>query len=156
MRTPSEQANFDLVCRLIDRVGERVARDGVESLTEPEITFLSVWRLEADVLNGGFDQYFFNDSGNWAGIVADALRRVGAERAAQIVSRAIALFPPPGPSPDRETRCRQLKALPDAQQKVLGDLTNEFFADPDPLEVLLAAYGRLHEPAFGGARPRTE
>ena len=47
-------------------------------------TFYLSWLLEAEVLNGGFNQYFWNVSPELIGLTADALRSVGAEDALEI------------------------------------------------------------------------
>jgi hypothetical protein len=153
MRTPEDQANFDLVCRLVDQVRDRLARGPFASLTNCERTVWTVWWLEAGVNNGGFDQYFFNSAGDLAGGAAEALRNINAARCAEIVAQAIAVFPAPGPSPERAARIRQLEALSLEQKERLNTLTNRFYEYPDPLEPLLADYARRHPQEFSVLDP---
>ena len=45
---------------LSDRVVPRSWEEPFAELSEPERVFVAIWTLEADVNNGGFDQYFVN------------------------------------------------------------------------------------------------
>jgi uncharacterized DUF497 family protein len=56
MRTPKEEADFELLCRLVDRIRGRLVHGAFASFTETERTLWTVWWLEAEVNNGGFDQ----------------------------------------------------------------------------------------------------
>ena len=49
-----------------------------EQLSQAEQTFRLVWELEGEVNNGGFEQHFFNSSGDIARLAPDALREIGA------------------------------------------------------------------------------
>jgi Domain of unknown function (DUF4375) len=48
--------------------------------------------LEAEVNNGGFNQYYSNPSGEFAALTPDALRLVGAMDLADLVTRANAIY----------------------------------------------------------------
>jgi hypothetical protein len=62
----------------------------------PQRVFSSVWAVEAKVNNGGFSQYFLNDSCETAAFVAKALDAIGAPRTAAICRRAVATAFPSG------------------------------------------------------------
>jgi hypothetical protein len=47
------------------------------------------WIVEAEVLNGGFNQYFWNSSGEFADLTPAALREIGATEAAPIMQNAL-------------------------------------------------------------------
>jgi hypothetical protein len=142
MRTASEQANFDLVCKVEDDLGHLVQRHGFASITEDQRHFYAIWCLDADVNNGGFDQYFFNSAGDYCADALLGLRAIGAERAADILAQALALFPGPGPSPEREARQLQLERFTESEQEALEDLNNQFYERADDLERLLAQHAR--------------
>jgi hypothetical protein len=148
MSTGEEEANFELICRLIDQIQDRLAHLEFASLTESEQTLWIVWWLEAEVNNGGFDQYFFNDAGNLARAAAQALRRIGAAQCAEIVADAVAIFSPPGPALDRGERHLQLESLSRQQKDRLEALTDRFYERPDPLENLLADFARASPTEF--------
>ena len=142
MRTPQEHENFELLCELETRISRQVERDGFESLPTPARIIYAVWWLDADVSNGGFDQYFFNSWGDYSADALRGLQTIGAASTADTLRRATAVFPSPGPSPDRTIRGDQLEAFSPAQEDVLEALDNEFFERPDDLEGLLADFAR--------------
>jgi hypothetical protein len=84
---PDQELNFAVSDVLLP-----LSRAGFASLSPAEQAFVLIWDLEADVNNGGFNQYFFNSDFD-PGVVPHALRAIGADRAARIVERALALFP---------------------------------------------------------------
>lgn len=142
-RTPQQQADFDLLAGHVDALYARQARDGYASLNIAERTVYSVWELEGEVNNGGFDQYFFNSAHGLLDVVG-ALHRIGAAQMAQATQDAFAVFPQPGPSNERFTRQTQLEALTDAQRDGFNALDERFYQYPDDLESLLAKYAREH------------
>ena len=144
MRSPEEEAEFNLVCTVESRIGLEVRKSGYLALTIAEKIFYSVWWLDADVNNGGFDQYFFNSYSDHVTDAARGLDLIGAPVTAEIVRNAIAVFPAPGPSADRDLRQEQLARLSDDDQAKLEALTSAFFERPHDLERLLASYARSH------------
>ena len=122
-----------------------------DELSPPEQVFRAVWDLEADVNNGGFDQYFFNDSGDTAFAVVGALEAIGAHRAARIAAAANALFPGSTPPRDRDERQAQLDALEEKNKAVLEDLDQEFYRYPDNLIELLHDYVKRNAASIWGA-----
>ena len=68
-----------------------------DALSVPERVVEAIWRLDAEVWNGGFDQYYFNSSGNDAHFAVRALETIGADDMAAIVRDGIypAAFLPP-------------------------------------------------------------
>jgi Domain of unknown function (DUF4375) len=123
----------------------------VEELTPPERVFVAIWSLDADVNNGGFDQYYLNSSGDHARSAPGALRTIGADRTARIVERANAAFGPDGPPADRAARLEALPALDDEVQEQWDELDVEFYAYPDDLTQLLYAYVQANRTDIRGA-----
>ena len=97
---------------VIDRLQKKALEVGYGALTQRERILVDVAWLEAEVNNGGFDQFFFNSSGDRFRETVSALRAIGAERTAALVAEAGAVFPD-GPSPDRATRMKQMEAIPE-------------------------------------------
>ncbi len=120
-----------------------------ESQSTPQRVFSSIWALESEVNNGGFSQYFLNDSCETAAFAAEALETIGAPRTADICRRAIATaFPAELP----ETSEAISTVAADFSDKVLEQLQtldNEFFAYPHNLTDLLFAYVSKHTEEFG-------
>lgn len=68
---------------------------GKKSLGKEEQVVLAITALEAEVNNGGYDQFFVNSSHEFAPTIVSTLRRVGCEKTAAITQRAIAALDVP-------------------------------------------------------------
>jgi hypothetical protein len=135
---------------IIESVSERVARDGLSALTEPERFYRAIWLLEAEVANGGFEQFFFNCS---AADVRDAiagLRAIGAPQMAVLLSRAVDLCCEPA------TSTPHLHHLTTSQAESLNGLSNRFSDYPEDLSALVSAYVERHDSHFRGPRTPLE
>ncbi len=130
---------MDLV-EVSTRVSRRSDELGFDRLTIPEQVFYVVWTLEADVNNGGFDQYFFNSWGDHADVAPDAFRAIGARKTAAIVERATQVFGAGGPPKARPQRQEALSKVRGQAKSVWGEAEKEFFAYPDDLPTLLKLY----------------
>jgi hypothetical protein len=119
------------------------------SQSTPQRVFSSVWAVEAEVNNGGFSQYFLNDSCETAVFVAEALDTIGAPRTADICRRGIATAFPAGLPPNPKAISTAAADFPDEVLEQLGALDNEFFAYPHNLTDLLFAYVSKHPEEFG-------
>jgi Domain of unknown function (DUF4375) len=65
----------------------------LEKLTEPQKTFYFNQYLEKEINNGGFNQYFYNSSGDFAHQAIISLRQINAIKTAEILQLAIDQFP---------------------------------------------------------------
>src|SRR5437868_4760877 len=110
------------------------------AVAETDQILVAIWALEADVNNGGFDQYYFNSSGDTAHYAPVALRAIGAMAAADIAERANLLFGPGGPPPSCNARQDALSALTDSEKDLWGDLDRQFYAYPDNIAALLERF----------------
>jgi hypothetical protein len=97
-----------------------------------------VWAACGEIDNGGFDQFFYNASGDWALDTAAAFRAIGAEEGAAVIRAAVALFPDGGPSPDPHVRHRQLDDLSLESQAALSEFDGRF--DSRGVDRLLVAF----------------
>jgi hypothetical protein len=121
-----------------------------ERMSPGEQAAYCVDELEREVNNGGFEQFFLNSSGDYARPVVDALQRIGATQAAQLVDRAIAPFGTTGPSPDRDTRTAQVEILGEPARDLWNALTEAFLKYPDDLTGLLRRYVEANKSEFAG------
>lgn len=124
---------------------DRLAKVGYAKLDSVDKVFVCVWSLEAQVNDGGFDQNYFNTSGDWAFDTPNALLVIGATHTAAIVERGNALFGDSGPYPDSTVRQDQLEGLSEAAQNALNSLDDEFYRYTEDLSALLAAYLAKHQ-----------
>jgi len=99
-----------------------------------------VAKLEAEVNNGGFDQFFFNSAGDDAAQTIEALEAIGAHATAAIVRRACSKFPGGMPPVDRNARQELLQddVSPDSDAFEAQD--DAFLAYEDDLSALVAAH----------------
>jgi hypothetical protein len=125
------------------------------SQSAPQQVFSSIWSVESEVNNGGFSQYFLNDSCETVAFVAEALDTIGAPRTADICRRAIATAFPAGLPPTRKAISTTAADISDEALEQLGMLDNEFFAYPHNLTDLLFAYVSKHPEEFG-ERPKAD
>jgi hypothetical protein len=122
------------------KVLKRAADHGFDRLSRPEQVFLCIWELEAEVNNGGFHQYYFNDGGDHAADAVEALETIGAARTAALVTRANRLFGLSGLSRDRNKRQQQLKALSETNRAAMEEIDGQFYRYEEDLTTLLSAF----------------
>ena len=127
----------------------KVYKEDFADQSFPQKVFSAIWQVEAEVNNGGFSQYFFNDSRASAWFVALALEHIGAPKTANICERAIAAAFPFG-SPDDLDSIRSAAAdFPNDILEKLYALDKEFYAYPHDLVDLLFVYVKHNPDEFG-------
>ena len=110
--------------------------DEIAKLTDAEKTFYFVVQLESEVNNGGFSQFLFNSSGDFANDTSTALRKIGAEKTAQIYDKMLAAFGGKVP-PDRDERIEMLdEILSDEINEILNECDDRFYEYSDDLAEL--------------------
>jgi hypothetical protein len=140
------KASFEELSRRVAPLFSRVESGGFESLTEPERVLFIVWAAVGQIENGGFDQFFYNSSGNFALETVSALESVGAINKGAVVKRALALFPDSLPPRDRDARIKLLDTIAGTEDEDPFDsLNEEFYAIPENTDLLLAAYLEAHD-----------
>ena len=85
------QIVFDNLC---EKISEGYTREfeEVSSFSKNRQFIYVIWVLEAEVNNGGFNQFYYNPSGKFAPILPEALRMVGAIKFSNLVERANAMY----------------------------------------------------------------
>ena len=95
--------------------------------------------LEAEINNGGFDQFFFNSAGDYTEETIQALVSIGATHTADIVKNAAAKFPGGMPPKNRDARQELLEDVsPDTD--AFEQFDEEFLAYKDDLASLVLGY----------------
>jgi hypothetical protein len=102
---------MDPIAQLSVRLHLKRSRLGNEALSPAERIVVDVMGVAAEVMNGGFHQFFFNRAGDRAAESVAALREIRARAAASIVAQACSRFPDGAPNSDRFTRQQQLETL---------------------------------------------
>ena len=85
-----EQAILDYVLLKIEDKPDK-AYELVTALPEGFVTVFSTMEVEAEVNNGGFDQYFFNTAGEFALEAIEGFEKIGAKKFATITKQALDL-----------------------------------------------------------------
>ena len=100
-------------------VGQKAYTDRTYRLAQTDRLLLLIGELEADVNNGGFDQYLGNKGRRRALAALAALRTVGARKTADMLKKAMA---------------------PDASSEQRSALDERFYKVPEDLAVLAARH----------------
>jgi hypothetical protein len=133
----------------MDRFFDRIESHGIESLTPSERSAFALRWFYLETNNGGLHQFFFNDAGKLAGDALRGLEFLGAQNTADILRRAMSVFPrgvvPTNQEQRREFLCDSLKP---EQEELLSDLTTEFFQSSEPVADLLTTYIEKHPEEF--------
>jgi hypothetical protein len=127
----------------------RFGKQDFASQSTPQKVFSSIWALESEVNNGGFSQYFLNNSCEMAPFVAEALDSIGAPRTADICRREITTAFPAGLPISPDAISAAATEFSDEVMQNLGSLDNEFFAYPHNLTDSLFAFVSKHSEEFG-------
>ena len=132
--------HFDVVMEYVDKATEKYISRGTSALDHNELVLLSVWFLEAEVNNGGFNQYYWNSAGELAAETVNSLKEIGAHETASIVEAANSNFPNSLPPKNREERQDILEELENSGTLKLDSLDNEFYEYPCDLTELMYKY----------------
>ena len=135
--------------RPIDLLYRQIEAGGIESLTQAERRCFAMTWLYLEANNGGLHQFFFNDAGQFATDALEGLEMVGAAQTADILRRAIGLFPHGCVPTDQLERRSVLCDLPDEiQWERMGALTDEFYQDKEDVAQLTKSFIAANPESF--------
>jgi hypothetical protein len=132
----------DHVCMLCDW-GENI-----NHLNDQQKNFYYNQNLEREVNNGGFNQYFFNSSGNFAHETIASLNAIGALKTADLLQRAINQFPEGLVPVDRDERQTILGDIEEKANEAWGDIDQAFYQYQDDLNSLNIEYVKKNKEEF--------
>lgn len=142
---------YDPFRELWNSLVERSSNDpSLGQLSREEQRYFAVTLLEAEVYNGGFDQFFWNSAGDHYHLAVAGLEELGAVASLAILKEAAdTVFGSSGPPVDRAERWRvmdsKVRRLSEIltrhrQSSRLERLDKQFYDDPDRLADRLTAY----------------
>ena len=120
----------------------------LEKLTEPEKTFYYNQYLEKEINNGGFNQYFYNSSGDFAHQTLISLRQINAIKTADILQLAIDQFPNSIVAKDRSERQEILETIEEKADEVWEQLDKRFLEYEDNLYDLNIEFIKQNRSSF--------
>ena len=126
------------------RISKKIASSSYEALSSTEKIIDNIYWLEAEVNNGGFDQYFFNLAGNHLFDAINALETIGAIRMKGILKKASEVFPKCKVPKEQSERRKLLLTFSEKQRGKLSQLDGEFLKYPDDLGGLLLTHIKSH------------
>ena len=130
------------------RIVERQQKGGYASLTRPQQHYSAVFMFDAEVRNGGLDQYFVNSSGDQWRDAQEGLKAMNASKHLKVLEKAAAKFGKDGPSTEREARQHQLAKIARADQDAFEALDKRYYAIKEPIEVVANRYALANPDAF--------
>jgi hypothetical protein len=125
---------------LFYRIGQKAEARGTNSLTGTERRLCAAHGFDGEINNGGFDQYFFNSTGDDAEVALAALQDMGATAAAALLERAMAVFPGGKPPADRVQRQAAMQQMESQSKLVWEKCDNEFYKCKENIDAPCLAY----------------
>jgi hypothetical protein len=130
------------ITRIGEIIGKKIpVKDNFSNLNEFEKTFIYIDILEDNVTNGGFIQFFFNSSGQFAHEIFHAYLAIKAEITLDILTKAIHLFPEMPVPKDARIR-QQILMGKDSNIDLWDALDLEFYKYEDNIIELTLNYVR--------------
>jgi hypothetical protein len=143
LQLPSET---DIIIRIGEIIWAKTEKsdDDFSNLTEPERVFIFINILEGQVNNGGFDQFFFNSSGEYAHEILFACEKIEAFKTADLVEKAIKHFPTSPVPKDTTIRRQIMQNLDEKISEEWDKLDTNFYKYEDNISDLLIKYLKAH------------
>jgi hypothetical protein len=135
-----------LVVTMEEALTRKRMRLGDRALSDEELVVLSVEALEREVNNGGFNQFFFNPSNEFAPRVVADLRRIDCEETARITEQEIDALELPEFNP---VAIRNRAAESDDKlDEALEDLDFAYYAQAEDIAGKLFVFVKLNKDKF--------
>jgi hypothetical protein len=130
---------------------------GFDGLSHPEKLYFAVGLLEGGVYDGGFHQYFFNDSGSYYAYAEEGLIALGAFQTLELLQEAKEVLFPDVPVPVKTGERRralpsdpELDSLTPKWSQKLDGLDKRYWADSEGITLRLEGFARSHGLAANG------
>jgi len=133
----------------VDELGEENRDAIVSRLPSGTQAVYTTWLVDIEVNNGGFNQFFFNAYGQYAGLALAGYELLGAEDYAAVMRAAIATH-----EAERDTIARYydentLESFSESYQHTeLGEVDQRYYALGDRIYGVWASFVRQHPELF--------
>lgn len=121
--------------------------------TEGQRLLLALDCCQKEVRNGGFEQFFWNSAGGFWREALEGFLRIGGGAYAELLGKALAVFPEGKPPLSRGERCSLLESISEDDLEAIFDPLESAFYDllsheETDLERLRADFVRAHPDEF--------
>ncbi|MDN5211489.1 DMP19 family protein [Fulvivirgaceae bacterium BMA12] len=151
--------NLDKVLKMGDETSIIIAIDDylneksdycedIKKLNKSQQTFIIIENLEREINNGGFNQFYFNSSGDFSQETVDALIEIGANKTADIVKKANSQFPDNEVPKDRDKRQDILEQIEDKADEIWETCDNDFYKYEDNIAGQLIEFVKANKTDF--------
>ena len=119
----------DMIVMEIDTYLNEKSKYGeeMEKLNSSQRVLLIIENLEREVNNGGFHQFYWNSSGDYAMETVTALKQIGATKTAGVVKKANDQFPNGAVPEDRDKRGEILDLISEKSSEYWNTLDTKFY-----------------------------
>jgi hypothetical protein len=119
-----------------------------DKLSAPQMTFYLNQNLEREINNGGFHQYFWNSTGDFALETVSSLQSIGASKTAELLLKAIDRFPGKTVPGNIVQRQHLLEQIETRTTEAWQELDDAFYEYDEDLNALNIEYIRMHRNHF--------
>ncbi len=148
---PYDELEFAILDYIRAQVSDQYDREFeiVSTLSEGFRSVYATWWVAAEVNNGGFNQYFWNSSGQFAQDAAAGFRLIGAVEHAGLMERAISVYQEDKQRLQKFRNRGTLEAFSESyDDSPLTELDEEFYALREDLIALRIRFIRANPQLF--------
>jgi hypothetical protein len=122
--------------------------EDMSKINYAQITFYLNQCCEREINNGGFNQFYYNSSGDFAHETVESLKKIGAVKTSEIVLKANNLFPNGEVPKNRNQRQRILEKIEDNVSDEWEKLNDKFMMYEEDLNHLNMTYIKKNKDKF--------
>ena len=124
-------------------------REAVAALPPALQAWYVTFVVDAEVLNGGFNQFFFNSSGALAPLAPAAFTQIGIPEAGELVRRALELLETHAPALEAAEQAGTIEAFMETYvDQPFEELDNEYGTNEGQWREARVRFLRRHAPTF--------
>jgi hypothetical protein len=127
---------------------DKEQRKGLASFSQAERYVYAVQGMSREVNNGGFEQYFSNNSGALAFDLVPALKAMGSSENLTIAKQALARFGEPASLSSVDRDAHLSKITRNGEVKLWDDLDSAFYKNPEDIETMVLNYAQKNRGNF--------
>ena len=124
----------------IDEILSKEFYTDPSKLSEQEKNIVYIEEMEREVNNGGFNQFFFNTSGDYTNELINSLKEIKSKIFLKIVEEAIMEFPGGIVPSNSDERQKILEEIQERSENKWEKLTQDFFKYEEDLYSLMIKY----------------